>query len=238
MKTNTNQQLFDVYSSKWATLCKSVEPLFNDETLNSSPTTPLFLKIDESTYHKSDLKVMFFGQETNRWYKNDVFRNDKIEIVDQFMSKYYDFFYNGRCWKKGGYFWNGIKRFQSMLNGKFSGRTIHYTWNNIIKIGKSEGKGRPPLYIYNIERDNFNVICEELKILKPDILIFFTGPNYDDVIRNNFGDVVFSAIEPFPKRQLAQLILTDYHFAARTYHPNFLWRNGFEEYISAMIQRI
>lgn len=111
-------------------------------------------------------------------------------------------------------------------------------WNNIVKVGKHGDKGFPPDYIYEIERDHFNVITEELNILKPNIVLFFTGPNYDSVIADNFGEIEYKAIEPFSQRELAKLKLFDIPFVFRTYHPNFLWRNDIDSYFDTILNNI
>lgn len=69
------------------------------------------------------------------------------------------------------------------------------------------------------------VIKSEIKILKPDIVIFFTGPYRDKWIEHNFNDAKFLKTETsFSKWPLAQLVskyLPEKSF--RTYHPNYLW---------------
>jgi len=238
MKTSLNEKLFDLYSSKWANLCSEFKPILEDDEAIVSPTSPLFICVDEKNYEKSDLKVMFFGQETNGWIEKDNYYGGIDDNIKSFMDGYYDFWYNGRCWKHGGQFFNGVKRMQKMFEEKFFDKRIHYIWNNVIKIGKSEGIGRPPKFIYDIENNHFSVLREELKILKPDILIFFTGPYYDNVINEKLGNVEFIAIKPFSEKQLAEILIPEVKFAARTYHPNYLWRVGFDDYMSAMIGRI
>ena len=239
MKNKINEQLFLLYSSKWSNLSHKLNSVIKDENSLSIPTSPLFLCVDEEKYEKSAIKIMFFGQETNGWIENEnCYYNGKDSDLKYLMDGYYDFFYNGRCWKHGGQFFNGIKLFQKMMAEKFKNISIHYTWNNIIKIGKAEGIGRPPMNIYEIEREHFSVIKDEINILKPDIIVFFTGPYYDKVITDNFGKLDFSALAPFSARQLSKINFHNIKKAVRTYHPNYLWRNDIGKYFSTIINSL
>lgn len=237
MNTNINQQLFNLYAEKWSNLSHTFNFLINDDNATSIPTTPLMLYVDEDKFENSDIKIMFFGQETNGWIENEnCYYNGNDVGVKYLMDSYNDFFYNGTCWKHGGQFWNGIKLFQKKISEKFQNKRIHYTWNNIIKIGKAEGPGRPPLNIYEIERSNFSVIQDELKIIKPDIIIFFTGPYYDRNIADCFGNMDYIALPPYSKRQLSKINILGIKTSIRTYHPNYLWRNNINNYFSAILK--
>ena len=124
-----------------------------------------------------------------------------------------------------------------MISDKYPDKKIRYVWNDIVKIGKSEGKGLPPDYIYNVERDVFSVIKDEIKIIKPNFLLFFTGPYYDNKIEDNFGKVDFEPILPYNVRQLAKTKIAGIT-AIRTYHPNYLWRNDINSYFDSIINEI
>lgn len=81
------------------------------------------------------------------------------------------------------------------------------TWNNIVKIGKHGDKGFPPDYIYEIEREHFHVIPQELEILNPNVVLFLTGPNYDSIIKDNFGELKYEALPNSTERQLSRVTL-------------------------------
>ena len=112
-----------------------------------------------------------------------------------------------------------------------------FIWNNIIKAGK-QGKGRPHNEILEIERKYFNVIKKEIEIINPNIIIFFTGPYYDDVLKKVFPEIKISKIDNFPERRLAKISVSSNCIAYRTYHPNFLWRNNIDRYINTIIADI
>jgi len=229
-----NKQLLELYSSKWGELCSAILPIFEDDELDMKPSNPLLLSIDnEEKFNKSDIRVMVFGQETNGW--GDPEYDADIQCV---LNEYNNFYHSGNCYSYGGQFWNGVSRFQKMFAEKYPNKKIAYVWNNIVKIGKCSEKGCPPDYIYNVEKKYFSVIKDEIQILRPNVILFLTGPNYDSKIKDKLGEVASTALLPFGERELACISIPDVDFAFRTYHPNFLWRNDIESFFNAIIKEI
>jgi len=228
-----NKKLNKLYNSKWEEYDSELQKIWKDESLLKKPTNPLLIKIDdEEDFINSELKVMIFGQETNGWYENS---ND----IESITNEYSNFFGTGNCYKKHrGQFWNGVNRFQTLLQEKYPSKKIRIVWNNIVKTGRSDGRGMPPNYIYEIERKSFSVIIDELTIIKPNVVIFLTGPNYDWVIKDNFGLLHYESLSPYSKRQLSKVRLESVNFCFRTYHPNYLWRNNINSYFDRIIDEI
>jgi hypothetical protein len=226
-----NKQLYELYSSKWSGLSSAIKQIIEDDNLDIKPTSPLLIYIDkEEEFQNADIRVMIYGQETNGWFEG--FYSDIKPILDC----YDNFFNGGECWNYGGHFWNGVKKFRTMLEKKYqNNKKIRYIWNNIVKIGKSDQKGFPPDYIYEVERNHFSVIKDELQIIKPNVVLFLTGPFYDSVIADNFGQLKYTALSPFSNRELSRVELSGIDFAFRTYHPNFLWHKGL---IDSFFERI
>ena len=229
-----NEQLLSLYASKWDLLCAAMRPVLQDEALDVKPTCPLLLAVrDEEAFAAADIRVMVFGQETNSWY------NEFHDGLSSIVGQYDGFFNSGECWGYGGQFWNGIRRFVDLLQAQYPNKTIRLVWNNVVKIGKHDDKGFPPDYIYEVEREHFSVIQAELDIIKPTLVLFLTGPNYDSVITDNFGPLAYDTIPgSFTERQLAKVLLPGVESAFRTYHPNYLWRNGINAYFQAIIEQI
>lgn len=82
-----------------------------------------------------------------------------------------------------------------MSNGRdgksYPGKTISMIWNNISKMSAITKSGGGPVdaSVHEIEHEYFHVIPKEIEILKPNILIFFTGPGentYYRYIQENF----------------------------------------------------
>jgi hypothetical protein len=228
-----NEALTALYSSKWNSLISKLEAITQDKNLDIKPTNPLLLYIDdEEGYQNADIRLMIYGQETNSWYEKG---NGSI---DEIQNLYDGFFNEGECWQYRSQFWNGVKRFVSSLQNKYPDKKIRLTWNNIVKIGKQGDKGLPPDYIYEIEREYFNVIPEELEILNPNVVLFFTGPNYDSIVKDIFGVLKYQALPDSTERQLSKVSLQKVPFAYRTYHPNYLWRHDIDDYFDTIIEDI
>jgi len=219
-------------------------PILENKDLEIKPTNPLLLSVDnEDDFRNADFRVMFFGQETKDWsagiepqYRLNPQHDDDIGFI---LNIYKEFYNSGYCYiHHGGQFWNGVNRFRKMLGEKYPDKKICYVWNNIVKIGIFEDKGCPPNYIYDVERKYFSVVKEEINIIKPNVILFLTGPNYDNKISDTFGQVTYSALSPFSERELAKISIPDVDVAFRTYHPGYLWRNNIERFFDAIVDEI
>ena len=87
----------------------------------------------------------------------------------------------------------------------------------------------------------FNLLSEELAILRPEVCLFLTGPNYDDDIRHKLCDVQFEEFKDFDIRKVAKLkssFLPSKSY--RTYHPGYGNRKKsiYELILSAIIDDI
>ncbi len=229
-----DSELFELYNSKWNQFHKELSKINNNAQFLVKPANPLLLKIgDDKKYKNSDLKVMFCGQEPNTWGGELKSNINKIQLY------YQDFFLSNYCYEKyGGQFWNGVNRLKELFKSTFPEKSIEFIWNDIVKVGKRDGRGLPPRYIEEVELNYFKVIYKEVEILKPDVIVFMSGPNYDWFIKQQFGEVKFSHVENFNERQIAKIDIPGVASAYRTYHPNYLWRNNIDHYFGSIIKQI
>ena len=92
--TTINNKLENLYSSKYKNLTEEllkINSKFKEDNRNYiQATNPLLIKVDEE-YVNADIKIMFFGQETNTWLGklNDGAFLGKIEPL---LDLYEDFF--------------------------------------------------------------------------------------------------------------------------------------------------
>jgi hypothetical protein len=212
---NINDRLLELYQRHWGSY---------ESTRNSMLARPLLLKIkDESRYISSDYRVMIFGQETNRW-------NSKNAWLPKETMNVYECFFNDGKVNYPGPFWNESKRFMSLLQKAMPEKAISYTWNNVVKIGR-EGKGFPGEVAFNNELSCFNVINEEINILNPDLLLFFSGPKYDYRIEKKLGPFEKIRIADYDTNFLCKIKFKNLSILSfRTYHPNYLYRKGIDRY--------
>jgi len=228
-----NQKIEELYSSKWTDYSKHLQQLISNDLVIDKPTNPLLLRINEKEYIDSDIRVMIFGQETNDWDWD--FKNN----IEHCLITYDKFVNTNACYSYGGQFWNGYKKFLSILKQQHPKKRITSIWNNVIKTGVRGRKGKPSKIVYEVERNHFNVIHKEIEILQPNLILFLSGPNYDKEISDALSLVDYDKVlEKYSSRQLARLNLKGHKNVFRTYHPNFLWRNGIDDYFNTIISAI
>ena len=197
------------------------------------PSNPLLLCVDER-YTRARIKVMYLGQETNDW------EGDFPQGIGHLIATFRDFYLGGACFRYGGQFWNGIARFERRLRSRFADASVGFVWNNIVKLGKSGAKGTPSGKILALQREWFSILSKEIEILRPHIVIFFTGPNYDEFIRKAFPDARLTGHPTRGLRAVAKIASTGLpDNSIRTYHPHHLFRTGqIDRYLDDVIDWI
>ena len=220
-----NKQLTKLYSSKWNDFLKMQNLLRDEDILNYS--SPLLMYCWEEEYNNCNKKLLFIGQETNSWF--DCGSSLDNNSLNQVITNYEDFElangYNSPFW-----------RFVKELNSQINDTEYCYLWTNVNKFGQHGAEGRPAQRVLDLECSYFNVLKDELKILKPDAVIFLTGPNYDGDIINKLGSTDFLQCTDYSTRQFAQ-VKNKYlpKNSYRIYHPNYLSRSGlFNEYLDIL----
>jgi len=218
-------------------------------------------------YEDADLKVMVFGRENNNWNDTDE-RKDcpygtynfnlqtSDDIIHEISGKHVEGedeiygigdIYHAYCYEETGLwktpFTRRMNQFVDQLSNQMGAKKVEAIWNNVHKIGRGgelHGKscGQPTAQIRDIERTYFNVIVEEVNILKPDVVIFMTGVEADDVIREKFGLSVddFTAIRD--GLFLHRINIPGVKYVARTIHPGHKSNEKWNEYSNALIEDI
>ncbi|HAO22140.1 MAG: hypothetical protein BWK80_40300 [Desulfobacteraceae bacterium IS3] len=210
-----NDRLFELYQAHKLAI-REVKTQFTAEM--EGP----FLIAPSDAYWSSAVKVAFVGQETHGWSSVEDNRDQMQEYVDfNLGEKYY-----------ASPFWSVIRRLERSLTGsQFSS-----AWLNLNRFDQ-EG-GAPSDENNRVLSELDFILIEELRIISPDVVIFFTGPRYDNRLFQLLPCVT-QAVDGFSERQLCLLnsdVLPAKLF--RTYHPNYLRRSGLEtsvvEAISAL----
>ena len=239
---NLTKQLANLYEPKW----KELKPQLDAQAIKVQAPFMLGVAlehnnqggyVDESWWTDADLKVMVFGQEALNWpipVSDDgtqIQSDDFVELYQRFYSDNYrgDYFLkdSDNHLAKNKFFsmefngiMSGIKDF--VLDKQYPDKKVAYLWNNISKLSLG---GRDGVYqkIHELEEKYFHVIPQEIEILKPDVLIFLTGPGqnkYYGYIRENF--TVNGSPKPLAGNDVdavAKLDIEGISLAYKTYHP-------------------
>lgn len=129
------------------------------------------------------------------------------------------------------------------LSERLGNRKVTAVWNNVSKIGRG-GKtfgnccGKPTAEIREIERKFFNVVADEVKILQPDVIIFFTGFGADQEIKEifNLDDKDF---EPLQEGLfLDRIDIPGVKYSARTIHPSRKSNEEIKKHFDALVDDI
>lgn len=260
-----NDRLINLYGSKLVGLYTDFEPLF-ERKKGVTPALPLLLWInDYEAYEKADIKVMVFGRENNNWndptnrkgYPNDAynFGLETSEDIQHEISGIHDDTHDiyGICDIYVGYqdkneasqtpFTKRKHILVDMLKSALPDKNIEVVWNNIHKVckgapGNGECRGEPTAEIQEIVRNRFNVIPDEIEILKPDILIFLTGKQADKTINQTFN-IDFNAFSQIkPDMFIHRVDIPGIKYAVRTIHPGFKSNEYFIKHLNTLIEDI
>ncbi len=220
------------YKSKWQDLCDALKVKIDE---GIEPSFPLLIDIGrweedgqkEDWYTKADLKVMLFGSETNQWKgaeddgEPQVFQPD-IASVESGMGTYENFYktyYNDGEFNYRSKFHPGISVFTKLLNESNPDKKISYIWNNLYKLGKAKETGKIPASLKHVENTHFEVIREEIRILKPDIIVIFSL-NEEARISEILGNITLEELLPNKLNKATKINNSlDSLLVYRTEHP-------------------
>jgi hypothetical protein len=185
-----------------------------------------FLTCPGKKYWNSPLKVVFVGQETHGWCSD-------LSICLQ-MGHYRRFNLganSARGKKYSSPFWQVIRKFEKALTGD----TYNCAWLNLNRW--DENRRAPSYENQQILAELDFILLEELRLLAPDLVIFFTGPSpaYDYRITSllQAQAVPFGSLSERRLREFESSLLNARVFG--TYHPNYLQRSRLaDEVINAV----
>jgi hypothetical protein len=111
-------------------------------------------------------------------------------------------------------------------------------WSNVFKVGPPKAKrGNPNQELIAVQKKE-NTLKEELEILEPDVVIFSTGPRYDDFLSDFLPITCMSdaapnhlGIKEIEIEDLDALVFRTYHFQ---YGPNWMFEQVVDHIRSRM----
>lgn len=214
-------------------------------------SAPLLLYPHER-WASSSLKLLVVGQETHRQYElhESAQTGSTIRSFEDFsaaangvsaMRDLYRWYELGRGYPKlNSPFWRGFRALDAAINPVRDSAL----WTNLFKVNVSGSvvANCTRIEIAQIQRAQRGLLQDEIAVLKPDVVVFFTGPRYDLAIRAEFDDVEFLPIDslpgqPIPGGQLALVRGSGLpRKTIRSYHPEYLQRSRQWSLISLIAQ--
>lgn len=186
---------------------------------DNSIAGPLLIATSE-LYLKEELKLLVIGQDTNGW------GHDYLDPGLQ-MNLYKNFNVGE---KYNSVFWSVVRK----LEGQMGISKCSCLWTN---INKFDVDSKRPKNEYEISISAIDsILVEEIRIIQPDVCVFFTGPDFDMRIKGIFKDIVFEKINDNEERTISRLSHRDLPFLTfKTYHPQYLRRSAIEDTILNII---
>lgn len=212
-------------SEEFRSLYQNRVPVFLDVLRTSSRIVeehqeicgPFLMDCWDGEYSRAGTRLLIIGQETCGWTSlSDCLGNpDAIRLL---MDEYRSFDLGAKC--KSTPFWQYAHRVNAHLNGADNRRS--FQWTNLFKLDQC--CGQPDLWLQEMQFRSFNILADEVRIIEPDIVVFFTGPDYDHAVLKSFPGLTWEkAIAQISSRKLARVShehLPDKAF--RIYHPKYL----------------
>ena len=205
---------------------------------------PLLLRIPPD-WERSPYPVMVVGQETQGWGLNEKYHNQPggpceicpykeyipakgrkvAQPIDALLHLYETFdFAETQPETRRSPFWRAFRELK-----KTDPQTC-LVWSTLYRVDFKEHSvlNAPKSTLREIREAQRGLLSDEIRILGPLVVVFFTGPNYDNEIEAEFPGVEFCPVEASTStRKLARLEHPQLpHSSFRTYHPNYLQRSG------------
>jgi len=211
---NKQNKLRSLYKKHWHAIDNCMKKYLD----LSAPTV---MDISDA-YFNSPKRLMIIGQQTYGWGTGTL----------DFMLKDYRDFNFGENYRSTP-FWNVTSKVAKILGVD----RYAIAWTNLVKCDYK--KDRPPKNIESEIQEAFPVLADEISILAPDIIIFFTGPRYDDRLEKSLPGSTFEKVRNYDPRQLAKISNPNLPAKSiRAYHPNYLQRSGKENDFLRYIKRM
>ena len=217
-----NQALLKLYESK--NYKEVIAEIVETNERTGGKELVLHLPCVTENYQKMDKKIMVIGQELDGW--KEIKDNPRDAMIALLESQY-------KQTKKRPFFvfsFSFCKKMNSNIKLNKKIKASYVVWANIRKFSYNKDcpKSKAPRKPLNEEAqkliyEKFNFLKEEIKIINPDIVLFLTGPDYDNYIEDQLDGVKFNKLEnsEYEKREFARVeheVLPKKSF--RIYHPN------------------
>ena len=222
-------RLRKIYENYWPSL---QDALLGRDDLKNRLGGPFLMDVCPE-YFAAQKKLLIVGQQTKGW--GNAWTQEAADDAIGFLMQIYAGFRLGENYLPTP-FWAAAHQVYRKLNP--AGPSYGFLWTNLVKVDQDEGQ--PDAEVEEIVSAAFPVLPEEIEVVSPGIVVFFTG-RYDHRLRRTFPGVRFEEVAGLPRKVLAKLVherLPEPSY--RTYHPSYFVRSSATlcEHYAAMLSAI
>jgi len=248
-----NKALSETYRKYWPYLQEALKGI---NTIELGISYPHLLYVFPE-YLQTRYRLLVVGQQTGGWgfdnaeYWGSSSWDDSIEKLEDYdfikklteeLIKVYIRCFHTEKYLRGVLLPTARKLFRRL--NPFSPEQ-GFVWSNLIKIDQV-GKRLVDDYTEKLVCNSFPVLLQEIKITNPDVVVFFTGPHYDERLEEIFPGVQIITMEGFGPQAnfsaatLAKVIHGELPAKSfRTYHPRPLNQGGeLERVLDAIVEEV
>lgn len=187
-------------------------------------------------------KLLIIGQETYGWHfsgpqvENYCYLCGLVGVEDPvgaLVQTYAEFDFANSSRAQSKPFWRAQRQLCERIE---DGNRRRVLWTNVARCSVDPPLGKEGYSAWNNSSyEELDALCAwQSRLLKSEIassgarhVLFFTGPNYDYILRKSLNNLHFSPVWPdVPERQFARVHSPDLPPSTyRTYHPGYLRRN-------------
>ena len=165
----TEKRLAERYHHMELGTCKICEECHKKEHLS----LPIGCWCVGSDFNKTSKRILFVGKNA---------RNNPGTIEDGFRNPFQ--YTRESLWNKSWPYWSYTRAITQRIFGDDS--IEHIAFTNIVKCNNSGGKDTTSDFVKSNCILNLKVLQQELKVIHPTHIIFYTAWYYDDYIPNVF----------------------------------------------------
>jgi hypothetical protein len=212
---SVREQLVDFYRE-----VKTRAPANNKDF--SDIVGPDLIWVDDE-YLNAPTRIAIIGQQVDGWdytYPEFVADWEVNNAIEEYRKFDYGINYHSSP------FWQFFHQVRTFQHGPNAGQRM-LLWTNLVKFVSEDQSS----ILWKPYRDQAlalqdDILVTELRLTSPDICIFVTGPDYDDIIERYYPGVQFQALTA-PVREFAKLTHPDLpEKSYRCYHPKYLRLGG------------
>lgn len=213
-----NSALRTLYTAAWS-------ELEHIRTANPRLSWPLLLKVPAG-FDQAQRRLLVIGQQTYGWAGES--GKAQRPPVTMLMDEYAKF--DLGTGYKATPFWLATRKLNATINADSPNQGL--LWSNLVKVDEM---GERPSREVEEATAALGLLPAEIEIARPDVIVFFTGPNYDNRLRSSFPGSELVEIDKTSARVVHPALPPHTY---RTPHPNYLRLSGQWDTLAKLAEKI